>query len=64
MSVTHNSVSVANNTERNAGGASGSTNGTSNSGGSGSRPGTPCSTASGETNNNIKVCSENFFLIE
>ncbi|XP_065052774.1 ataxin-7-like protein 3 [Rhopilema esculentum] len=55
MSVTHNSVSVANNTERNAGGASGSTNGTSNSGGSGSRPGTPCSTASGETNNNIKT---------
>ena len=54
MSVTHDSGSVSAGTERSSSSASGATNGTNNNGGN-SRPGTPCSTASGETNSNLKV---------
>jgi len=54
MSVTHDSGSVSAGTERSSSSASGATNGTNNNGGN-SRPGTPCSTASGETNSNLKA---------
>ena len=53
MSATHNSGPVATSTGNSA--ASGGNNGSKDNGGGGSRPGTPCSTASGETNNNLKA---------
>ena len=58
MSVTHDSGSVGAGSERGASSASGGANGTNNNSGGSSRPGTPCSTASGETNSNLKVCCQ------
>ena len=56
MSVTHDTGSVGTGTERSSSSASGGTNGANGNNGNSSRPGTPCSTASGETNSNLKVC--------
>ena len=53
MSVTHSSGPVATSTVNS--GPSASSNGSKDNGGGGSRPGTPCSTASGETNNSLKA---------
>ena len=60
MSVTHDSGSVSAGAERSSSSASGGTNSTNNNNGGNSRPGTPCSTASGETNSNLKVSEITF----
>ncbi len=60
MSATHNSGTVSSAAGNNSSSSLASAaNGNTNNGGSGSRPGTPCSTASGEAGNNVKVlCME------